>query len=85
MDNEFRASQIPNQLSEHKILEEKLQLFRDDIKMYPLARRKMNLFQFERGENEIISPFIVPVKMNAMYAGFDMLSIEILCPPDPII
>ena len=74
LDEEYRASDVYQQITEDKSTDEIMQILKDDLKMrYPLAARRMKLFHMERRDDEEVHHFITRVKEDAKHAECDKL------------
>ena len=74
LDEEYRGSDVYQQITEDKSTEEIMQVLKDDLKVrYPLATRRMKLFHLERRDDEEVHHFITRVKEDAKHAECDKL------------
>ena len=74
LDEEYRGSDVYQQITEDKSTEEIMQVLKDDLKVrYPLATRRMKLFHLERRDDEEVHHFTTRVKEDAKHAECDRL------------
>ena len=77
LDEDYRASDVYQQITEDKSTDEIMQILKGDLKMcYPLAARRMKLFHMERRDDEEVHHFITRVKEDAKFAECDKLPLN---------